>query len=71
LLTLAELIYFGHRVHLIPLTATYKEVYNIHAYFSRPMELMTKSSGLTLPEVDPEAREGDKCLRRIVRAEKQ
>jgi hypothetical protein len=30
-----------------------------------------KSSGLTLPEEGPEAREGDKRLRRIARAGKQ
>jgi hypothetical protein len=71
LLTLAELIDFGRRVHLIPLTVTYKEVYNIHMYFSIPTESTTKSSGLMLPEVGPEAREGDKHHQRIVRAEKQ
>lgn len=58
-------------VHYIPLTATYKEIYNIHAYFSGPTESAVKSAGLTIPEVGSEAREGDKRLRRIARAGKQ
>ena len=71
MLTLAELIDFGCRVHFISLTVTYKKIYDIHTYFSGPMESTMKSYGFMLPEVGPEAGEGEKHPRRITRAKKQ
>ncbi|KAF8064866.1 hypothetical protein FPV67DRAFT_1419057 [Lyophyllum atratum] len=61
-------------VHFIPLSSSYKEIYNIHAYFSGPtlaaLEAINSTS-LHLPAQARQSIEGDRRLRRIARAGKQ
>ena len=64
------------RLHYIPLSSSYQEIYNIHAYFSGPSEAMLKaanSSTLNSEEENPGAkrRTSDLQLRRIARAGRQ
>ncbi|KAG5640782.1 hypothetical protein DXG03_007199 [Asterophora parasitica] len=61
-------------VHFIPLSSSYREVYNIHAYFSGPTRSTLEAVNSTLLELSPQKRksiEGDRRLRRIARAGKQ
>ncbi|KAF9555502.1 hypothetical protein CPC08DRAFT_642752 [Agrocybe pediades] len=61
-------------VHFIPLSSSYKEIYNIHAYFSGATEstlISANSSSLNLPPEQRRSVEGDKRLRRIARAGKR
>ena len=39
--------YFS-RLHFIPLSMSYDEIYNIHAYFSGPSNSMMKAANVTL-----------------------
>lgn len=62
------------RVHFIPLSSTYREIYNIHAYFSGPTQSTLEAADSTYAAVPAEQRkavEGDRRLRRIARAGKQ
>ena len=63
-----------NRVHFIPLSMSYKEIYNIYGYFTGPTKTILEAANSTLADV-PLARrpsiEGDKRLRRIARAGKQ
>ncbi|KAF9043640.1 hypothetical protein BDZ89DRAFT_1059561 [Hymenopellis radicata] len=61
-------------VHFIPLSTTYKEIYNIFSYFSGPPPSVIKAAGLeneTLSTSDFASQDGDNRLRRIARAGKQ
>ncbi|PPQ79009.1 hypothetical protein CVT25_002318 [Psilocybe cyanescens] len=61
-------------VHFIPLSSSYKEIYNIHAYFSGATEATLRAVNSTSAELPPDQRksiEGDKRLRRIARAGKR
>lgn len=62
------------RLHYIPLSASYKEVYNVHAFFSgAPQSALEISGSATLgfPNYQRRSVEGDRRLRRIARAGKQ
>lgn len=63
------------RVHFVPLSASYREIYNIHAYFSGPTRAALEaanSTQLLVPAVQRRGSvEGDRRLRRIARAGKQ
>lgn len=62
------------RLHYIPLSSSYKEIYNIHSFFSGPSEsalLASNSSALGLPPAQRKSLDGDRKLRRIARAGKQ
>ncbi|KAF7973084.1 hypothetical protein HWV62_16284 [Athelia sp. TMB] len=58
------------RLHYIPLSASYKEIYNIHAYFSGAPAAALEASGSSSSRHAGSA-EGDRRLRRIARAGKQ
>ena len=61
------------RVHFIPLSSTYKEIYNIHAYFSGPTQSTLEAANSSQAAVPAELRktvETDRQLRRIARAGK-
>lgn len=55
------------RLHYIPLSASYKEIYNVHAYFSGAPAAALEAS----PESKRASAESDRRLRRIARAGKQ
>ncbi|GLB39561.1 putative lipopolysaccharide-modifying enzyme [Lyophyllum shimeji] len=60
-------------VHFIPLSSSYREIYNIHAYFSGPTRAALEainSTYLHLPDQARRSIEGDRRLRRIARAGK-
>ncbi|KIL58205.1 glycosyltransferase family 90 protein [Amanita muscaria Koide BX008] len=60
-------------VHFVPLSTTYKEIYNIYGYFTGPNKGTLEAANSTLVEIPIEKRrseEGDKRLRRIARAGK-
>lgn len=60
------------RVHFIPLSATYKEIYNIHSFFSGPTYSTLRAANSTqLHAGRRKTVEGDRRLRRIARAGKQ
>ena len=62
------------RLHYIPLSNSYQEIYNIHAFFSGATEatlLAANSTTLELPPVKRRPTNGDRRLRRIARAGKQ
>ncbi|KAF8624086.1 hypothetical protein AX15_006054 [Amanita polypyramis BW_CC] len=61
-------------VHFIPLSMSYKEIYNIYGYFTGPTKTTLEAANLASADVPLERRrsvEGDKRLRRIARAGKQ
>ncbi|KAF8331788.1 hypothetical protein F5887DRAFT_890461 [Amanita rubescens] len=61
-------------VHYIPLSMSYKEIYNLYAYFTGPTKATLVAANSTLANVPLGNRrsvEGDKRLRRIARAGKQ
>lgn len=61
-------------LHYIPLSSSYKEIYNIHAFFSgAPLSALeaANSTTLDLPASKRRSIEGDRRLRRIARAGKQ
>jgi len=61
-------------LHYIPISSSYSEIYNIHAYFSGPSTSTFDAASQTVPEpADWEAvqRERDGQLRQIARAGKQ
>jgi len=61
-------------VHFIPLSSTYKEIYNIHAYFSGPTQSTLEAANSTQAMVPARQRqtvEADRRLRRIARAGKR
>jgi hypothetical protein len=63
-----------HRLHFIPLSSSYREIYNIHAFFSGAPDGALKavnSTALSLSETDRHSLEGDRRLHRIARAGKQ
>jgi hypothetical protein len=63
-----------YRVHFIPISASYAEIYNIHAYFSGATQSALEAANSTLADIHPDDRrsvEGDKRLRRIARAGKR
>ncbi len=63
-----------NRVHYIPLSTTYKEIYNIHAYFSGPSPATVEAAeslGVIQPRDEHMSQEADRQLRRIARAGKQ
>ena len=62
------------RLHYIPLSNSYQEIYNIHAFFSGPTEATLRAANSTTLELPLEERrplDGDRRLRRIARAGKQ
>ena len=62
------------RLHYIPLSNSYQEIYNIHAFFSGATEATLRAANSTTLELPPEKRRpinGDRRLRRIARAGKQ
>ncbi|TFY80853.1 hypothetical protein EWM64_g3155 [Hericium alpestre] len=61
-------------LHYIPLSASYREVYNIHAFFSGATDATLEaanSTSLDLPASKRRSLDGDRRLRRIARAGKQ
>ena len=60
------------RLHYIPLSQAYSELYNIHAYFSGPSDYMTSlvknSTSLSPKKSRPKQLNTDEQLRRIARA---
>lgn len=71
-LSLSNHVYL-YRVHFIPLSSTYREIYNIHAYFSGPTQSILEAANSSQAGVLPELRkttEADRRLRRIARAGK-
>ncbi|KAK7052965.1 hypothetical protein VNI00_004285 [Paramarasmius palmivorus] len=63
-------------VHFVPLSTTYKEIYNLYAYFSGAPEPALKSANSTEMLLSPEERshrvfDGQNRARRIARAGKQ
>ncbi|KAH7883119.1 glycosyltransferase family 90 protein [Phlebopus sp. FC_14] len=60
-------------LHYIPLSSSYSEIYNIHAYFSGPSKATIALANVSEPMniQDPPLKEGDERLRRIARAGKQ
>ncbi|KIY47462.1 hypothetical protein FISHEDRAFT_45273 [Fistulina hepatica ATCC 64428] len=61
-------------VHFIPLSASYKEIYNIHTFFSGGTKValeQVNSSVLYDTEMSPVPSDGDARLRRIARAGKE
>ncbi|KAH7929024.1 glycosyltransferase family 90 protein [Leucogyrophana mollusca] len=60
-------------LHYIPLSSSYAEIYNIHAYFSGASKSTLESANSTASHDTQKSRsvEGDKQLRRIARAGKQ
>ena len=62
------------RLHYIPLSNSYQEIYNIHSFFSGATESTLRAANSTTLELPPEERrpvDGDRRLRRIARAGKQ
>lgn len=62
------------RLHYIPLSQSYQELYNIHSFFSGPTESTLKAANSTaLSDAAFKRRtiDGDRRLRRIARAGKQ
>ncbi|KAF8513209.1 hypothetical protein JB92DRAFT_3083224 [Gautieria morchelliformis] len=57
-------------VHYIPLSQSYKEIYNIHAFFSGPSESMLRAANLSAPTrgSPTTSSEGDKLLQKIAKA---
>ncbi|KIJ64914.1 glycosyltransferase family 90 protein [Hydnomerulius pinastri MD-312] len=61
-------------LHYIPLSTSYSEIYNIHAYFSGPSKSTLEIANTTSPITDggkARKREGDEQLRKIAHAGKQ
>ncbi|KAF5310349.1 hypothetical protein D9611_012102 [Ephemerocybe angulata] len=61
-------------LHYIPVSYTYKEVYNIHAYFSGPSQSALEAVGSEkagVPLDERRSMDGDRRLRRIARAGKE
>jgi hypothetical protein len=62
------------RLHYIPLSTAFKEIYNIHAFFSGVSQSTLEAANATTLYVPPSQRRalvGDRRLRRIARAGKQ
>jgi hypothetical protein len=63
------------RLHYIPLSQSYKEIFNIHAYFTPPSDYMTAvvnaTGSPTVTKANPKPLDGDAQLRRIGRAGRQ
>lgn len=62
------------RLHYIPLSPSYQEIYNIHAFFSGATKSTLKEANSTALHLAPQQRkpiDGDRRLRRIARAGKQ
>jgi hypothetical protein len=62
------------RLHYIPLSNSYQEIYNIHAFFSGATEVtlrVANSTTLELPSEERRPINGDRRLRRIARAGKR
>jgi hypothetical protein len=62
------------RLHYIPLSNSYQEIYNIHAFFSGATEATLRAANTTTLDLSQEERkptDGDRRLRRIARAGKQ
>lgn len=57
-------------LHYIPLSSSYAEIYNIHAYFSGPTPLTLEAANLTTMHT-LRTQEGDRHLQRIARAGRQ
>lgn len=59
-------------LHFIPLSSSYSEIYNIHAYFSGPSSSTLRIANVShVPEVENIHANGDKQLKKIARAGKQ
>ncbi|KAI0943637.1 hypothetical protein AcW1_002755 [Taiwanofungus camphoratus] len=61
-------------LHYIPLSQSYQELYNIHAFFSGASEATLHAANSTVLQIAPSERrtiDGDRRLRRIARAGKQ
>lgn len=66
--------HYRNRLHYIPLSNSYQEIYNIHAFFSGATEATLRAANSTTLELSLEERrpaDGDRRLRRIARAGKQ
>lgn len=64
----------SNRVHFIPLSTMYKEIYNVHAFFSGATETVLEAANSTVlrtPVKDRQLGVGDVRLRRIARAGKE
>ena len=65
-----------HRVHFIPLSSSYSEIYNIYAYSSGATQSTLDAANSTAAALPPDHElrrniEGDKRARRIARAGKR
>jgi hypothetical protein len=63
------MIHVHQRVHFIPLSSTYKEIYNIYAFFSGPTNTTLEAANATQVILTQDG--SDVHLRRIARAGKQ
>ena len=70
---ISDLLPSNSRLHFIPLSPSYKEIYNIFAYFSGPTQGMLEAVNSTLALFSPEERYSaqDAELRKIAEAGKQ
>ena len=63
------------RLHYIPVSQSYKEIYNIHTYFTPASDYMTAATNATesptIRKAQPEPLDRDAQLRRIANAGKQ
>jgi hypothetical protein len=62
------------RLHYIPLSNSYQEIYNIHAFFSGATDAtlrVANSTSLEVPQEERRSVDGDRRLKRIARAGKQ
>ena len=61
-------------MHFIPLSSSYREVYNIVSFFSGPPHSVIEAFNSSMADMPPEERksvDGDSRLRRIARAGKR
>lgn len=59
------------RLHFIPLSQSYQEIYNIHAFFSGAPPAALQAVNSTALDAPRRPVDGDRRLRRIARAGKQ
>jgi hypothetical protein len=63
----------GSRLHFVPLSPSYKEIYNIFTYFNGPTQSILEAVNSTLASLPPEERKSpeDERLRKIAMAGKE
>jgi hypothetical protein len=59
------------RLHFIPLSSSYEEIYNIYAFFSGPTPTILKAANITASAREDKGVTNDELLRKISRAGKR